>query len=112
MRSTYAEHNKVLESGDTFWTVDCAQNHAADNTVKVTTVPLALAVDIILGLPLRPAVIRQHFVPKLLTLIIDIALLSLEVLASLLYDGSRDLSGDLVNLLTKISQIPALSRSI
>jgi hypothetical protein len=67
----------------------------ADNTVKVTAVPLALVVHLTLGgvySPLRPAVVRQLFVNELLALIVDIAPLSFELLAPLLRDGSRDLS--------------------
>jgi hypothetical protein len=62
--------------------------------------------------PLRPAVVRQLFVNELLTLIIDMAPLSLELLAPLLRDGSRDLSGELVNLLAKIGKVAALSQLI
>jgi hypothetical protein len=48
----------------------------ADNTVKVTTVLFALVVDLIMGgvcSLLSPAVVRQLFVNKHLTLIIGIA---------------------------------------
>ena len=86
-----------------------------DNTVKVTAVPIALVVYVTLDnmyLPLRPAVVRQLFVDELLTLIIDIALLSLELLAPLLCNGSRDLSGETVDLLTKIGKVPALFQLI
>jgi hypothetical protein len=75
-------------------------------------VPLALVVYLTLGgvySPLRPAVVRQLLINKLLTLIIDIAPLSLELLAPLLSDGSRDLSGEIINLLAKISKVLALS---
>ncbi len=84
----------------------------ADNTVKVTAVPLALVVYLILGSvysPLRPAVVRQLFINELLTLVIDIAPLRLELLAPFLRDGSRDLSGEIINLLAKIGKVPALS---
>jgi hypothetical protein len=75
-------------------------------------VPLALVVYLTLGgvyLPLRPAVVRQLFVNKLLTLIINIAPLSLELLAPLLYNSSCDLSKEIVNLLAKIGKVLALS---
>lgn len=74
--------------------------------------PFALVVYLTLGgvYSLSPAVVRQLFVNKLLTLIIDMAPLSLELLAPLLRDGSRDLSGDIVNLLAKIGKVPALSQ--
>jgi hypothetical protein len=78
-------------------------------------VPLALVVYLTLGgvySPLRPAAVRQLFVNELLTLIIDIAPLSLELLASLIRDGSRDLGGEVVNLLAKIGKVPALSQLI
>ena len=74
-------------------------------------VPLALVVYLTLGgmySPLRPTVVRQLFVNELLTLIIDIAPLSLELLAPLLCNSSRDLSGEIINLLAKISKVPAL----
>ena len=80
--------------------------------VKVTIGPLALVVYLILGgvySPLCPAVVHQLFVNELLILIIDIVLLSLELLAPLLCDGSRDLSGEIVNLLIKIGEVLALS---
>jgi hypothetical protein len=76
---------------------------------------LALVVYLTLGgvySPLRPAVVRQLFVNKLLTLIIDIAPLSLELLAPLLCNSSRDLSREIVNLLAKISKVPALPQLI
>ena len=84
----------------------------ADNTVKITAVPFALVVDLTLGSvcsPLSPAVVRQLFVNEHLTLIIDMALLSFELLAPLLRDGSRDLSREIVNLLAKIGKVAALS---
>jgi hypothetical protein len=59
--------------------------------------------------PLRLAVALELFVYKLLTLIIDEAPLSHKLLAPVLRDGSRDLSGELVNLLVKIGKVPALS---
>ena len=73
--------------------------------------PLALVVYLTLGgvySLLRLAVVRQLFVNKLLTLIIDIAPLSFELLAPILRDSSRDLSGEVVNLLAKIGKVPAL----
>jgi len=73
--------------------------------------PLALVVYLILGgiySLLRLTIIRQLFVNKLLTLIIDIALLSLELLAPILRDSSRDLSGEFVNLFAKIGKVPVL----
>jgi hypothetical protein len=45
----------------------------ADHTIKVTTVPLALVVYLILGevySPLRSAVVRQLFVDELLTSVV------------------------------------------
>lgn len=83
----------------------------ADNTVKVTAVPLALVAYLTLGgvySPLCPAVVRQLFVDKLLTLIIDTAPFSLELLASLLCNCSCDLSGEIVNLLAKVGKTLAL----
>jgi hypothetical protein len=80
--------------------------------VKVTTVPLALVVYLTLGgvySLLCSAVVRQLFINELLTLIIDIAPLSLELLAPLLRDSSRDLSGEIINLLAKIGKVSALS---
>jgi hypothetical protein len=47
-----------------------------------------------------------------LTLTIDIALLSLRLLTPLLCNGSRDLSREIFNLLTKISKGLALSQLI
>jgi hypothetical protein len=87
------------------------RNHAADNIVKVTAVLLALVVYLTLGSiysPLRLIVVCQLFVNKLLTLIIDIALLSLKLLAPFLCNSSRDLSREVVNLLAKISKVLAL----
>jgi hypothetical protein len=78
-------------------------------------VPLALVVYLTLGgvySPLRPAVVRQLFINKLLTLIIDITPLSLKLLAPLLRNSSRDLSGEIVNLLAKIGKVLALSQLI
>ena len=73
--------------------------------------PLALVVYLTLGgvySLLRLAVVRQLFVNKLLTLIIDIAPLSFELLAPILRDSSCDLSREVVNLLAKIGKVPAL----
>jgi hypothetical protein len=72
---------------------------------------LTLVVYFILGgvyLLLRPAVVCQLFVNKLLTLIINIAPLSLKLLTPLFCDNSRDLSKKVVNLLAKIGKVPAL----
>jgi hypothetical protein len=83
-----------------------------DNTVKVTMVLLALVVYLILGgvySPLRLVVVRQLLVNKLLTLIINIAPLSLKLLAPLFSNDSRDLSGEIINLLAKIGKVLALS---
>jgi hypothetical protein len=87
----------------------------ANDTVKVTTVPFALVVYFTLYgvyLPLSPTVVRQLFVNKLLMLIIDIAPLSLKLLAPPLRDSSRNLSGEIINLLAKISKVLALSQLI
>jgi hypothetical protein len=62
--------------------------------------------------PLRAAVVRQLFVNELLALVIDIAPLSLKLLAPLLRDGSRDLSGEVVNLLAKVGKVPAASQLV
>jgi hypothetical protein len=83
----------------------------ADNTVKVTAVPFALVVYLTLGgvySLLSYAVVRQLFINKLLTLIIDIAPLSFKLLALVFRHGSRYLSGEFVNLLTKVGKVPAL----
>jgi hypothetical protein len=87
----------------------------ADNTVKVTAVPFALVVYLTLGgmcSLLSPAVVRQLSVNKLLTSIIDKAPLSFELLALLLRDAIRNLSGEFGNLLAKIGKVPALSQLI
>lgn len=66
--------------------------HAADNTVKITAVSLALVIYLILGGEyslLGPAVVRQLFVNKLLPLIIDMAPLSLKLFAHLLRNNSN-----------------------
>ena len=58
IRSWRAEIPSGLRSGAAI----ALRNHAADNTVKVTAVPLALVVYLTLGgvySPLRPAVVRQ-----------------------------------------------------
>jgi hypothetical protein len=58
--------------------------HAADNTVKITAVSLALVIYLILGGEyslLSPAVVRQLFVNKLLLLTIDMAPWSLKLFA-------------------------------
>jgi hypothetical protein len=87
----------------------------ADNTVKVTAVPFALVVYFTLGgvsSLLSPAVVRQLSVNELLTLIIEKAPLSFELLVLLLCDTSRDLSGEFGNLLAKIGKVLALSQLI
>ncbi len=91
------------------------RNHVADNTVKVTVVPFTLVIYLTLGSvcsPLSPAVVCQLFINEHLMLIIDMAPLSLELLELLLHDGSRDLSGEIFNLLAKIGKVAALPQLI
>jgi hypothetical protein len=83
----------------------------ADNTVKIAAVPFALIIYLTLGgiySLLSPAVVLQLFVNELLPLIIDIAPLSFKLFALLLHNSSRDLSGEMLDLLTKIDKISAL----
>jgi hypothetical protein len=83
----------------------------ADNTVKIAAVPFALVIYLILGgiySLLNPAVVLQLFINKLLPLIINIATLRLKLFTVLLYNSSRNLSGEILDLLVKIDEVPAL----
>ena len=91
------------------------RNHIADNTVKIITVLFALIIYFILSgiyLLLRFIVVRQLFINKLLTLIIDIAPLSLKLLALIFCDNSYNLSKEIINLLAKIGKFLALFQFI
>jgi hypothetical protein len=83
----------------------------ADNTVKITAVPFALIIYLILSdlySLLNPAVVLQLFVNELLPLIIDITPLSLKLFIFLLRNNSRGLSKEIFDLLAKIDKVPAL----
>ena len=78
----------------------------ADNTLKVTAVPLALVIYLTLSgvYPLLSSVIvRQLFINKLLPLLIEIVSPSRKFFARLLCSGSRDLTGEIFDLLRKIN---------
>ena len=77
----------------------------ADNTLKVTAVPLALVIYLTLSgiYPLLSSVIvRQLFINKLLPLLIEIVSPSRKLFTRLLYNGSRDLTKEIFDLLRKI----------
>jgi len=61
---------------------------------------------------LSPAVVLQLFVDELLPFIIDTAPPSLKLFACLLRNGSRDLSREILDLLAKIDNVPALLQFI
>ena len=82
-----------------------------NNIVKVIIMLFALIIYLILGsiyLLLSPIVVCQLFINKYLILIINIAPLSLKLLAPLLYNSNYNLSKEIINLLTKINKVIAL----